>query len=49
MNLSYLEKLLEKKKDIQNKIDLYTGYLAFLESEIETFKQMNGDNPDKED
>ena len=49
MKHGYIESLKKKKLDIENKIELYTGYLAFLESEIEIAEQMYKDQPEQED
>lgn len=49
MKHGYIESLKEKLIDIENKIDLYTGYKAFLESEIAIAEQMYKDQPEQED
>lgn len=49
MTHGYIESLIQKKLEIENKIDLYQGYLAFLESEIAVAEQMYKDQPEQED
>ena len=40
MTHGYIKSLEDKLADIENKIELYEGYKAFLESEIATAKKM---------
>ncbi len=49
MKHGYIESLKQKKLDIENKIELYQGYLSFLESEIAIAEQMYKDHPEQED
>ena len=46
MTHGYIGKLKEKIADIENKIELYTGYLAFLESELAVAEKMYEDKED---
>lgn len=46
MKHGYIEKLKDKIADMQNKIDLYTGYMEFLKSELAIAEKMYEDKED---
>jgi len=47
MKHGYIESLKNKLLEIENKIELYEGYKAFLESELAIAEQMYKDHPEQ--